>query len=310
MGAQDISKSPWISPAAGLHSTTFRAVTPDQQRIIDGYLVTGQTGDRHWEAWDGDTTIACMKVADDALTDALVAAVKSREKNVRIPPVPSPAELVQMTRTRVESMARGLFARAEQEVVLGLLEKSVVFLTPDNIETVLRGENFGAWDIANLYLLSIRADLLGPDSMRIVGLSQETTCYVSTEYLGGRGKFDDFIVHEAGHVFHNWKREYAGLPFTRQKEWLLDIAFAKRETFAWSCEVYARILEQSRSLAERVGLVEEYAKHPSTDEQVDAAEHVDILREAVRARNGWKRILARCAPPPRQRNDPPLAVRP
>jgi hypothetical protein len=33
------------------------------------------------------------------------------------------------------------------------------------------------------------------------------------------------------------------------------------------------------------------------DERVDAVEYVDILREAVAARNGWKRILQRCSPP-------------
>ncbi|HRF06519.1 hypothetical protein [Accumulibacter sp.] len=33
------------------------------------------------------------------------------------------------------------------------------------------------------------------------------------------------------------------------------------------------------------------------DERVDALEDVDILREAVAARNGWERILRRCSPP-------------
>ena len=37
-----------------------------------------------------------------------------------------------------------------------------------------------------------------------------------------------------------------------------------------------------------------------SDERVDANEFVDILREAVGARNGWKRILQRCSPRPRR----------
>jgi hypothetical protein len=74
-------------------------VTPDQQRIIGGYIATGQTGDRHWEAWDGDTTIVCMKMADEVLTDALVGAVKAREKSVRLPgavgrPAPPPVAIM------------------------------------------------------------------------------------------------------------------------------------------------------------------------------------------------------------------------
>jgi hypothetical protein len=33
------------------------------------------------------------------------------------------------------------------------------------------------------------------------------------------------------------------------------------------------------------------------DDRLDVEEYLDILREAVAARNGWKRILARCSPP-------------
>lgn len=33
------------------------------------------------------------------------------------------------------------------------------------------------------------------------------------------------------------------------------------------------------------------------DEGVEAGEYIDILREAVAVRNGWKRILERCSAP-------------
>src|SRR5205809_8130869 len=36
------------------------------------------------------------------------------------------------------------------------------------------------------------------------------------------------------------------------------------------------------------------------DERIEAAEYIGILREAAAARNGWKRILVRCAPAPRR----------
>jgi hypothetical protein len=78
-------------------------------------------------------------------------------------------------------------------------------------------------------------------------------------------RFEDFVVHEAAHVFHNWKRETLGLPHTRWKE------------------------QRERPPADRV----------------DPDEYVDILRETVAARNGWKRILARCAPPRRTRRGDP-----
>jgi len=41
-------------------------------------------------------------------------------------------------------------------------------------------------------------------------------------------------------------------------------------------------------------LLEEYAEHPFAGDD-DVNEHLDILREAVAARSGWKRILARCS---------------
>ena len=44
-------------------------------------------------------------------------------------------------------------------------------------------------------------------------------------------------------MFHNCKRRSAGLPQTRRNEWLLDIAFRKRETFAYACEFYSLILQ-------------------------------------------------------------------
>jgi hypothetical protein len=40
-----------------------------------------------------------------------------------------------------------------------------------------------------------------------------------------------------------------------------------------------------------------------TDERVDRYELVNIVRDAAAVRNGWKRILARCAPPPPTRGE-------
>ena len=56
-------------------------------------------------------------------------------------------------------------------------------------------------------------------------------------------------MHEVAHIFHNCKRRTLGLPHSRTKEWLLDIAFVERETFAYACETYSRILEQTHGRA-------------------------------------------------------------
>jgi hypothetical protein len=109
-----------------------------------------------------------------------------------------------------------------------------------------------------------------------------------------RNPFADFVVHEAAHIFHNCKRSTVGLRETRRRCWLLDISFRRRETFAYGCEAYARILERAKSFAERRVLAGEFARQVSiSDERVDQAEVVAIIYEAVETRNGWKVILER-----------------
>jgi hypothetical protein len=77
---------------------------------------------------------------------------------------------------------------------------------------------------------------------------------------------------------------------------LLDNRFSKRETFAYACEAYRRMLEQGNGNEDRRLLLGQYALHwiPSND-QVEQRELLDILAEAIESRNGWKRILTRCS---------------
>ena len=240
------------------------------------------------------------------MTRALLDEVK-RCAAERRPAVEMPAiDIKSFTRAKVEPMVRGLFPNAEQDAMLRVLERSVVFLIPERIESILLGCTWlkTAWDLANLYLGSLGAELLAEDAPSIVGLSEETTCFVSLDYFTETNRFADFIVHEAAHVFHNCKRITVGLPATRRKEWLLDIAFQKRETFAYACEAFSRVVELCPKLKTRSAMIEEYARtFVPCDERVDHNELVDILREAARARNGWKHILARCAPPRERRAD-------
>lgn len=86
-----------------------------------------------------------------------------------------------------------------------------------------------------------------------------------------------------------------GLRSTRRREWLVDIEFRKRETFAYACEAYSRILEQAPRPSDRVKLLEEYAEGPMpNDDRVNPDELMAILREAVTKRNGWKAIHRGC----------------
>jgi len=102
-------------------------------------------------------------------------------------------------------------------------------------------------------------------------------------------------VHEVAHIFHNVRRCTVELAETRRKKCLLDIHYSKRETFAYACEAYSRILERARSAKERRRLASEFDGFDVPDQRVDAAEVAEIVRGACERRNGWKVILARCA---------------
>jgi hypothetical protein len=172
-----------------------------------------------------------------------------------------------------------------------------VFLTSANIQRILFDQSFdhSAWTLANLYLASLGSDLLGEGAPRLVGTSEETTCFVSAEYFANDDPFVDFIVHETAHIFHNCKRTTLGLRETRRKQWLLEIEYRKRETFAYACEAYSCILRRGKSPAERRALAAEYAQQERiTEERVDTAELAGIVQGASAARNGWKVILSRC----------------
>ncbi len=166
---------------------------------LQRYVRTGRHHDDFFLGWPGSDFFARAEHARTALAEALVAEVRKRTPHVVAPDALFGLDMVAFARARVAPMVRGLFPRGEQENVLNVLAQSVVFLTPDNIEPVLRRTRWlkTAWDLANLYLSSFHAELLSDDAPHILGLSEETSCYVSVEYFTGSGRFADFVVHEA-----------------------------------------------------------------------------------------------------------------
>jgi hypothetical protein len=273
-------------------------MTASSEQCIQRYLRTGEHEDA-LHALAGENTFASAPLGHAALLNALIAAVRTRTAYASVPKALVDLDVVAFTRAKVEPMVLGLFTAHEQAAVLEVLERAVVFLTPANIGAVLGGMRWltTAWDVANLDLASIDAPLLSDSAPQILGLSEETACYVCANHFHEERRFDDFVVHEVAHIFHNCKRETIGLPETRSREWLLEIDFAKRETFAYACEAYSRLVTLGSGRAAQALLLAELAKAPTVaDDRVDIDEYLDILREAIAARNGWKRILKRCAP--------------
>jgi hypothetical protein len=276
-----------------------------QRTEIDRFLTSGNY-DNLFEVWPGDTFVDRARNGDAALRSVLISAVTMLAGQVATPAHQEYSDRDISTRAKFAPLVRGLFSQTEQSIILNMLEHSVVFLTPATINTVLEKATWlkTAWNLANIYLASLDTNPLTDSAPDIVGLSEETTCYVSMMYFSNNNPFEDYVIHEAAHIFHNCKRETIGLPATRRREWLLEIDYAKRETFAYACEAYSRILELGETRSVRSRLLSELAEEPMPpDERVEGAEYVDILREAVAARNGWKRILERCSFPKTTRHD-------
>jgi hypothetical protein len=265
------------------------------QDEIERYLATGDS-DLSYLAWPGDSFLERATRGRQDLRDALVAEVKRRQTGLRTRRLPAGLDVLSYSRAKLAPMVKGLFPRVERPVVLDALARSVVFVHRGNIGRMLQEMNFhcSAWNLAELYLHNIGADTLG-DAQSIVGMGIELTSYVSMAYFDQTGPFEDFVIHEAAHVFHNCKRRTIGLPSARRKEWLLSIAYRKRELFAYSCEAYSRIHASAKSPTQRKELLEKYRNGQVPSAVMDQeAEHITILEEAVAARNGWKRILAAC----------------
>jgi hypothetical protein len=138
---------------------------------VERYLLTGES-DPLYSAWSGSFFERANRAHDD-LRGALVRAVKRLTKELAHGPLPE-IDTVALTWAKVEPMVRGLFPRAEQDAVLATLEQSVVFVTSENIERLIRECAFdsSAWTLANLYLASLGAELLGKDAPHLVGLSE------------------------------------------------------------------------------------------------------------------------------------------
>jgi hypothetical protein len=267
--------------------TTSASPSKSPNAEVQRYLRTGDH-DSSYRCWPGGNLFESARIGDAALRSALIERVLACDASAAMPPAICAIDVNALTRARVAPMVEGLFPKTEQGAVLAMLERSVVFLTPANIEAVLRSTPWldTAWSLANLYVASIGAEKLSQEARAIVGLSEETTCYVSVDYFREQDPWADFLVHEAAHVFHNCKRATVGLAETRRREWLLDIDYGMRETFAYACEAYSRILTLGDRLVRRRASLGMHAQRPQPGHpSVHAEEYLDQWKESCPTRH-------------------------
>ena len=242
-------------------------------------------------AWPGESLIACARNGELALRRALISAVNDRAPTAKVPDALADLNVEAFVRAKLLPIVRAYFPASEQAAVLEMLGRSVVFLTADNIDAVLHNTPFvgTAWPLANLYLLSLGAEPLSDDAPKIVGFSEGTTCYISTAYFQRESRFEDFLVHEAAHAFHNCKRETIGLPKARGREWLLEIDYRKREMFAYACEAFSRVIALGSTLAARKRLLNALADMTDDHPPYTATTHHQARQVLHRVRGPSRR---------------------
>lgn len=108
---------------------------PAVREAVEQYI---QTGERNplYSTWPGNLLERAERGHDD-LRGGLISAVKQRVAGLPEPPVRQ-ADSLAITRAKVEPMTRGLFPLAEQDAVLGVIERSVLFVTSANLQAILR----------------------------------------------------------------------------------------------------------------------------------------------------------------------------
>jgi len=128
--------------------------TPQDE--IARYLQTGESDTLHL-AWPGDSIIARGCNGNRAIRNALIAEVIKRTPHVKMPERFVNLNVAALAEQKIAPMVRGLFPADEQAVLMEMFSRSIVFLTPDNIATVIMKTSFAstAWNLANLYLLRV-----------------------------------------------------------------------------------------------------------------------------------------------------------
>lgn len=206
---------------------TAKTRRPEQQ-ILD-FLRTGHT-DPLPQGWPGENWLVQAQNAERAFREALIELVDKRSAGYSAPSIPA-LDLRRLVRGKVEPMVQGLFPATEADLVVKMLEESVVIVSSQNIHELIKTRRATTgWTITNLYLDSIGAEPL--DDTAPLGFNEDGVSYISSQYFDDEDWYSDYIVHEAAHTFHHCHRVKLGLPETRTRRHLLNIQFNQRETLA------------------------------------------------------------------------------
>ena len=107
---------------------------------VKRYVASGDY-DSNFAGWPGDNFVDVAQNATQRLRTALVEETIRRVD--RIPsPMKMPENLHLWSRTKLSPMVDGLFSADQRSIVLNTLASSIVFLTPQNIASVLADQRW------------------------------------------------------------------------------------------------------------------------------------------------------------------------
>lgn len=249
---------------------------PDE--AVERFLATGSLPRGH-EGWPGATPAERRAAAEADARALLGRIVRWRASHAPLDVGAPPTDTAVIVRDRAGPMVRGLFPADEAQAILADLPAHVRVVTPATFPSIAAELSPGAaWDVANLLLDALGAPPLSDDSPELDGLERGAVGCVLPEALHPPCSTRDVLVHELAHVLHDARRGTFGLRPARAP--LLRVPPERRETFAWTCELWS-------TLERAPALYADWA--PPNDSRVD----VPVLRRLVAAAlagAGWSAI--------------------
>lgn len=197
---------------------------------------------------------------------------------------------------RVAPMVHGLLGPDAGAAMAAIPQRVVVVEAETFDERTADLSLCDAWALANVLLDDLGAPPLADDVPAIDGLVSAGRAWVPAGALGPSRPFTDVLVHEVAHLLHEVPR--GDLDLAPANAPLVRVARADRETWAYSCEVWAWIERQEARQRARTDLVRRYlSDHRPADHRVDISRLTGVLEAAAQAENdGWKQLTALADP--------------
>jgi len=261
--------------------------------VVERFLLTGE---KTWDgAGSGRFTLAQFN-EDEAYSRGVKTALRTLFRQlgdllptrVRLKPKVASEEI----RRRLEPMVKGLLQDDWQQVALTELIARTFVLNFQGGQEALEAELSTCFGGASWQILWMLFDDHGlkPEEIETPydGTAQ-SFAHIRWSSYQSKDPYSDVVVHEAAHLLHYLKPGHYGLQVRRGQERFVDVEFAHRELFAFSCEAYCR-LARLGDRKSRIAFAESMCQNAFSFPRNQVDEIAALVLNAARARNGWRVI--------------------